>query len=82
MGSVVAKIDATYLRGTVSPSVLPRVLMANNYALQATFYLVTALAYPTVFGSATIEWISVKEGQQAQGSGAVGRGEAEQVGLR
>jgi hypothetical protein len=69
VGSVV-KTGATDLRKMVSSSMLPQVLMAYNVALRATFYLVTALTFLTVVGSAAMEWRSVKKGQQKQVSGA------------
>lgn len=76
VGSVV-KTGATDLRKMVSSSMLPQVLVAYNDALRATFYLVTALTCLTVFGSAAMEWRSVKKGQQKQVSGA-GKGEEKQ----
>ncbi|MCJ1296419.1 hypothetical protein MMC34_007985 [Xylographa carneopallida] len=70
VGSVVAT-GATDLKNMVPASLLPQVLVAYNDALRATFYLSTALACCTIFGSSAMEWKSVKKGQQKQDSDAV-----------
>lgn len=67
IGSVVAT-GATELKNMVSPSLLPQVLLAYNDALRATFYLVTGMTCLTIFGSLSMEWKSVKKGQQKQDS--------------
>ena len=70
----VVKAGAIDLRGMVSSSMLPQVLVAYNDALRATFYLVTVLTCVMVFGAAAMEWKGVKKEQQKQDSGA-GKGE-------
>ncbi len=69
VGSV-ASIGATDLKNIVSATLLPQVLVAYNGALRCTFYLVTALTCLTIFGSLTMEWKSVKKGQQKEDSPA------------
>ncbi|KAI1607883.1 DNA repair protein RAD50 [Exophiala viscosa] len=65
VASIVAT-GATELRSIVSASMLPRVLVAYNEALRSTFYLATALASATIFGSVAMEWRSVKKEQKAK----------------
>ena len=65
VGSV-ASTGATDLRNSVPAHLLPQVLSAYNNALIATFYLVTALTCCTIIGSLSMEWRSVKQGQQKQ----------------
>ena len=69
VGSIAA-IGATDLQNMVPASLLPQILLAYNNALRATFYLVTALTCCTIFGSLTMEWKSVKKGQQNKDSDA------------
>ena len=63
VASIVAT-GATELRSIVSASMLPQVLLAYNDALRSTFYLATALACITIFGSVAMQWKSVKKQQQ------------------
>ena len=63
VGSVI-NTGATDLRKMVPSGMLPQVLVAYNNALRTTFYLATALTCATIFGSAAMEWKSVKQGQQ------------------
>jgi hypothetical protein len=51
---------ATNLQKTLSPDLLPGVILSYNNALTTAFIVATALAALTVFGSALIEWKSVK----------------------
>lgn len=58
--SIVLKTGATSLKHAVSADLLPDVLLAYNDALTQTFYVSLALAALSIFGSAGIEWKSVK----------------------
>jgi hypothetical protein len=51
---------ATNLRKTLSPDILPAVILSYNNALTTAFIVATALAALSVFGAALIEWKSVK----------------------
>ena len=55
---------ATDFRNHIPATLLPQVLKAYNAALQNTFYLITAMACATIFGSLTMEWRSVKKDKQ------------------
>lgn len=66
----VAKLGATELRHAVPAEKLPQVLVAYNDALRTTFYLTVALTCASSIGAATIEWRSVKEGQQKPPKGS------------
>ncbi|KAH9995350.1 putative efflux pump [Xylariaceae sp. FL0662B] len=57
---VVLGAGATNLRGSVPPEFVPGVVLSYSNALTATFLVGTGLATFTVFGSAAIEWRSVK----------------------
>lgn len=46
------------------PDELPGILDAYNKALQAVFLISLILSCLTVFGSAGMEWVSVKKGKQ------------------
>jgi hypothetical protein len=63
----IAGTGATDLRSTVSPSLLPQVLVAYNNALRTTFYLTTALACATIFGALAMEWKIVKKRSAKEG---------------
>ncbi|KIV80537.1 hypothetical protein PV11_08030 [Exophiala sideris] len=65
VASIVAT-GATELRSIVSSSMLSQVLVAYNDALRHTFYLSTALACVTIFGSVAMQWKSVKKQQQTK----------------
>lgn len=58
--SIVLKTGATSLKGAVNAALLPDVLLAYNDALTQTFYVSLAVAALSIFGSAGIEWKSVK----------------------
>ncbi|MCJ1464683.1 MFS sugar transporter [Pseudocyphellaria aurata] len=58
--SIVLTTGATSLKYAVSADLLPDVLLAYNDALTQTFYVSLALAALSIFGSAGIEWKSVK----------------------
>jgi EmrB/QacA subfamily drug resistance transporter len=66
----VTKIGATDLRAMIPSSKLSQVLVAYNAALRATFYLVTALACVTIFGSLAMKWTSIKVAQKKPPNGA------------
>ncbi|KAI3323478.1 MFS general substrate transporter [Xylariaceae sp. AK1471] len=51
---------ATNLRKSLSPDILPAVILSYNNALTTAFIVATALAAIAIFGSALIEWKSVK----------------------
>lgn len=57
---LVLHTGATLLRKAVDPALLDDVLTAYNSALTQTFYVSTAVAALSIFGSALIEWRSVK----------------------
>lgn len=57
---LVLHIGATNLRKAVDPSFIGGVLTAYNTALTKTFYVSTAVAALSIFGSTLIEWKSVK----------------------
>ena len=63
----VTTTGATDLKNTIPADLLPEVLVAYNDALRGVFYLVTALASCTIFGSLAMEWKSVKKDKQASG---------------
>ena len=63
----VTTTGATDLKSTIPVDLLPEVLVAYNDALRGVFYLVTALASCTIFGSLAMEWKSVKKDKQASG---------------
>ncbi|RMZ90186.1 hypothetical protein DV736_g2602, partial [Chaetothyriales sp. CBS 134916] len=65
----VTKIGATDLRTMIPASKLPQVLIAYNAALRSTFYLATALACATIFGSLTMKWMTIKVAQQKAPNG-------------
>lgn len=52
---------ATEIRRIISPDMLPEVLEKYNTALRGPFYLAAALAAATIFGSLTMEWVSIKK---------------------
>lgn len=58
--SIVLKTGATSLKHAVNADLLPDVLVAYNEALTQTFYVSLALAALSIFGSAGMEWKSVK----------------------
>lgn len=58
--SIVLKTGATSLKGAVNAALLPDVLLAYNDALTQTFYVSLAVAALSIFGSAGMEWKSVK----------------------
>ncbi|KAI1459138.1 putative efflux pump [Annulohypoxylon moriforme] len=58
--SVVLAAGATNLQHTLSPEVIPKVILSYSNALTTAFVVGTALCAFTVFGSAAIEWKSVK----------------------
>lgn len=60
--SIVLRTGATSLKHAdgIDPRLLPDVLFAYNRALTQTFYVSLALAALSIFGSAGIEWKSVK----------------------
>ncbi|KAL8874098.1 MAG: hypothetical protein Q9174_000534 [Haloplaca sp. 1 TL-2023] len=57
---LILSVGATNLKNTVDPAMLGGVLKAYNSALTQTFYVSAALAALSIFGSAAIEWKSVK----------------------
>lgn len=57
---LVLHIGATNLRKAVEPSLIGGVLTAYNTALTKTFYVSTAIAALSIFGSTLVEWKSVK----------------------
>lgn len=57
---IVLQTGATSLKDAVNADLLPDVLLAYNDALTQTFYVSLALAALSIFGSAGIEWKSVK----------------------
>jgi len=58
--SIILKIGATSIQGTVDKSVLPGVTLAYNDALTHSFLVAAVMAAFTMVGSAAIEWKSVK----------------------
>ncbi|KAI0391138.1 MFS general substrate transporter [Xylariaceae sp. FL0594] len=56
----VIAFGSTNLRKSLPPDILPAVVLSYNNALAKTFIVATALAAITIFGSAFIEWKSVK----------------------
>ncbi|KAI1099136.1 putative efflux pump [Jackrogersella minutella] len=58
--NIVLSAGATNLQHTLSPDVIPSVILSYSNALTTAFVVATALCAFTVFGSATIEWRSVK----------------------
>lgn len=62
----VAHVGATDLREMVPKEILPQVLVAYNGALRDMFYLVTGLTSLMVLGAASMEWKSVKNGDENQ----------------
>jgi MFS family permease len=60
----VANVGATDLREMVPKEVLPQVLVAYNGALRDMFYLVTGLTCVMILGAASMEWKSVKNGNE------------------
>ncbi|KAI9689822.1 MAG: hypothetical protein M1822_009704, partial [Bathelium mastoideum] len=57
---LIATVGATDLRKVVDPKYLETVLVAYNDSLKDVWYLVTGLACVTIFGSAAMQWRSVK----------------------
>ncbi|KAL7629499.1 MFS sugar transporter [Parahypoxylon ruwenzoriense] len=57
---VILTAGATNLQRIISPADIPNVALAYSNALTTAFVVGTALTAFTVFGSATIEWRSVK----------------------
>ncbi|KAL8694157.1 MAG: hypothetical protein Q9218_001154 [Villophora microphyllina] len=58
--SLILQIGATNLKGAVDPAKIHDVLRAYNAALTQTYYISVAMAALSIFGSAAIEWKSVK----------------------
>ncbi|KAI2640361.1 putative efflux pump [Hypomontagnella submonticulosa] len=58
--SSVRSAGATALQNTLPAEMIPKVVLSYSNALTTTFLVGAALAAFTVFGSATIEWKSVK----------------------
>ncbi|KAI0482545.1 putative efflux pump [Xylariaceae sp. FL0804] len=58
--SAVLAAGATSLRHTLSSDLLPAAILAYSNALTTAFFVGVAMAIFTVFGSALIEWKSVK----------------------
>ncbi|RYP10535.1 hypothetical protein DL764_000588 [Monosporascus ibericus] len=57
---LVVAAGATSFRSVVPPDVLPDVVLSYNEALMKTFLVSARAAAATIFGSATVEWRSVK----------------------
>lgn len=68
--SMILKLGATTLKTAVPPQFLPGVLVAYNRALAQTWYVSVAMACLTVFGTAALEWKSVKGKKVEMGPGA------------
>ncbi|KAF2222083.1 major facilitator superfamily domain-containing protein [Elsinoe ampelina] len=58
--SMILRTGATEIRNIVPPDMLQGVLVAYNTALTQTFYVGVATAALSIFGSALIEWKSIK----------------------
>ena len=58
---IVVNTGATSLKSAVDPKYLTRVLLAYNKALTTTYVITASLAALTIFGSATMEWRSVRD---------------------
>lgn len=63
---------ATNLRGLVPASELPQLLKAYNNAVVNAFYVGVAMAAFSIFGSAAMQWRSVKKARQSQMAAAGG----------
>jgi len=59
--SIVLKTGATYLKDTVPPQYISRVLVAYNAALTQTWYVSVAMGSLSVIGALFMEWKSMKE---------------------
>jgi hypothetical protein len=81
--SVVAHVGATDLRTVVPQQYLHSVLAVYNAAVKNAFYVTTALAAATIFGSLAMEWKSLKKvaaEQQAAAKAAAAAAAAAQGG--
>ncbi|KAK3116566.1 MFS sugar transporter [Teratosphaeriaceae sp. CCFEE 6253] len=58
--AVVLATGATSLKDVISSEYLPGVQVAYNKSLQNTFYVAVAMSVVSIFGSALLEWKSVK----------------------
>lgn len=67
--SMILKLGATTLKSAVPAQYLPGVLVAYNRALTQTWYVSVAMACLTLFGTAALEWKSVK-GKKIEMGGA------------
>ena len=63
---VVTNVGATDLRSVVPEQYLQLVLVVYNTALRNAFYVCTALATATIFGSLAMEWKSLKKAAAEQ----------------
>ncbi|PNP44417.1 hypothetical protein TGAMA5MH_03820 [Trichoderma gamsii] len=66
--TIVTNTGATALRNVIEPKFLPGVIRAYNDAVVQTFYVSLACACATVVGSLLIEWKSVKEKADRDGT--------------
>ena len=58
--SIVLNTGATSIQQTIEKQYLPGVTLAYNDALDRAFLVAAIMAALTIFGSATIEWKSMK----------------------
>ena len=62
----IVNVGATAIRELNPPQFLPQVLSAYNYALTKAFTVSLAIACASILGSASLEWRSIREGQQRE----------------
>lgn len=62
IAQLVLQAGATGIRGLVSPTDLPAVLIAYNSAITKTFYVGVGLSCASIIGGLAMEWLSVKKG--------------------
>lgn len=59
--ALVIRTGATDLKSIIPPQYYDGTLIAYNAALRSTFYVAVAMAAFSIFGSAAMEWRSVKQ---------------------
>ncbi|KIV95464.1 hypothetical protein PV10_03118 [Exophiala mesophila] len=78
-GDLVAHIGATDLRKVVTEQALPAVLEVYNLALRYAFYVGTAVACATVFGTVPMQWINLNAVAAEQKAAAAAAASAQET---